>query len=169
LGFLGGLDRDEFTSRLAHYLGEVNALHPFRAGNGRAQRAFFGQLASDAGYTLPWQSLDPALDIEASAARHSWKSRVAIMRGRYLLGLSNANRQAAGVGIGDEVEVDVEVDAEPPVVVEPADFARALDADPVAGAACVLAIESAKKPGTRIRRIEKALEMLRASDGGGPG
>jgi hypothetical protein len=28
---------------------------------------------------------------------HSWRSRVAIMRGRYLLGLSNANRQAAGV------------------------------------------------------------------------
>ena len=28
---------------------------------------------------------------------HSWKSRVAIMRGRYLLGLSNANRQACGV------------------------------------------------------------------------
>jgi hypothetical protein len=55
--------------------------------------------------------------------RHSWKSRVAIMRGRYLLGLSNANRQAAGVVTGDEVEVDVEIDAEPRVVVEPADFA----------------------------------------------
>lgn len=101
---------------------------------------------------------------------HSWKSRVAIMRGRYLLGLSNANRQAAGVVTGDEVEV--EYDAEVPVVVEPADFARALDADPVARAAYdrlayshkrehVLAIESAKKPETRITRIEKALAMLR--------
>ena len=28
---------------------------------------------------------------------HSWRSRIAIMRGRYLIGLSNANRQAAGV------------------------------------------------------------------------
>ncbi|WP_223167809.1 YdeI/OmpD-associated family protein [Nonomuraea sp. SYSU D8015] len=57
-------------------------------------------------------------------------------------------------------------------VVEPADFARALDADPVARAVYdrlayshkrehVLAIESAKKPETRIRRIEKALEVLR--------
>jgi hypothetical protein len=36
---------------------------------------------------------------------HSWKSRVAIMRARYLLGLSNANRQAAGIVTGDEVEV----------------------------------------------------------------
>jgi len=26
---------------------------------------------------------------------HTWKSRVAIMRGRYLLGLSNANRRGA--------------------------------------------------------------------------
>jgi hypothetical protein len=63
---------------------------------------------------------------------HSWRSRVAIMRGRFVLGLSNANRQAAGVATGDEVEVDVEFDPEPRVVVEPADFARALDSDPVA-------------------------------------
>src|SRR6266513_5652896 len=63
---------------------------------------------------------------------HSWKSRVAIMRGRYLLGLSNANRQAAGVATGDEVEVEVEIDAEPRLAAEPADFARALDADPAA-------------------------------------
>jgi bifunctional DNA-binding transcriptional regulator/antitoxin component of YhaV-PrlF toxin-antitoxin module len=109
---------------------------------------------------------------------HSWKSRVAIMRGRSLLGLSNANRQAAGVATGDEVEVEVEVDAEPPVVVEPADFARALDADPVARAAYdrlayshkrehVLAIEGAKKPETRMRRIEKAVAMLRDQESAG--
>lgn len=103
---------------------------------------------------------------------HSWKSRVAIMRGRQLLGLSNANRQAAGVAIGDEVEVEVELDTEPRVVVEPVDFARALDDDPVARAAYdnlshshkrehVRAIESAKKPETRQRRIEKAIATLR--------
>ena len=89
------------------------------------------------------------------------------MRGRYLLGLSNANRKAAGVVVtGDEVEVEVEIDAEPRVVVEPADFARALDADPVARTAYdrlsysrkrehVLAIESAKKVETRTWLIEK--------------
>lgn len=109
---------------------------------------------------------------------HSWKSRVAIMRGRYLLGLSNANRQAAGVETGDEVEVDVKFDPEPAVVVEPKDFARALAADPVARAAYdrlaythkrqhVLAIESAKKPETRVRRIEKALAMLRDPESAG--
>jgi Domain of unknown function (DUF1905)/Bacteriocin-protection, YdeI or OmpD-Associated len=102
---------------------------------------------------------------------HSWRSRVAIMRGRNLLGLSNANRQAAGVVTGDDVEVEVEFDAEPRVVVEPADFARALNADPVARTVYdrlaygrklqhVRAIEGAKKPATRIRRIEKAVAAL---------
>jgi cell filamentation protein len=65
---LRGLHRDAFVGRLAHYLGEVNALHPFREGNGRAQRAFFGQLARDAGFTLAWQHLDPARNVKASAA-----------------------------------------------------------------------------------------------------
>jgi cell filamentation protein len=65
---LRGLRRDAFVGRLAHYLGEVNALHPFREGNGRAQRAFFRQLARDAGFTLAWQHLDPVRNVEASAA-----------------------------------------------------------------------------------------------------
>jgi cell filamentation protein len=65
---LRGLRRDVFVARLAYYLGEVNALHPFREGNGRAQRAFFGQLARDAGFTLAWQHLDPVRNVGASAA-----------------------------------------------------------------------------------------------------
>ncbi len=55
---------------------------------------------------------------------HSWQSMVAIMRGRYLLGLSNANRKAAGLVTGDKVEVELELNTEPPVVTEPADFAH---------------------------------------------
>jgi cell filamentation protein len=65
---LRGLRRGAFVGRLAYYLGEVNALHPFREGNGRAQRAFFGQLARDAGFTLAWQHLDPVRNVDASAA-----------------------------------------------------------------------------------------------------
>jgi cell filamentation protein len=65
---LRGLRRDAFVGRLAYYLGEVNALHPFREGNGRTQRAFFGQLARDAGFTLAWQHLDPVRNVDASAA-----------------------------------------------------------------------------------------------------
>jgi cell filamentation protein len=65
---LRGLPRDVFTERLTYYLGEVNAIHPFREGNGRAQRAFFDQLASDAGFILDWQHLDADRNIAASAA-----------------------------------------------------------------------------------------------------
>ncbi len=103
---------------------------------------------------------------------HVWRSRIAIMRGRYLIGLSNANRKSAGVEIGEEVEVHVELDLEPRIIVAPDDFASALDADPVARAAYgrlpdgrkrahVLAIEGAKKPETRQRRIEQAIAALR--------
>jgi fido (protein-threonine AMPylation protein) len=34
------------------YLGAINARHPFREGDGRAQRGLFAYLASAAGYTL---------------------------------------------------------------------------------------------------------------------
>ena len=63
---LRDLDRDRFIDRLAHYLGDVNALHPFRDGNGRALRAFFAQLAADAGYRLDWQLVDPQTNADAS-------------------------------------------------------------------------------------------------------
>ena len=66
--WLRGLRRESFIDRLAHYLGDVNALHPFRDGNGRAQRAFFAQLAADAGFQLDWQLVDPQRNTDASVA-----------------------------------------------------------------------------------------------------
>ncbi len=66
--WLRGLGRESFIDRLAHYLGDVNALHPFRDGNGRAQRAFFAQLAADAGFQLDWQLVDPQRNTDASVA-----------------------------------------------------------------------------------------------------
>jgi cell filamentation protein, protein adenylyltransferase len=65
---LRGLERRPFIDRLTFYLGEVNTVHPFREGNGRTQRAFFEQLAREAGFTLNWQHLDAARNIEASAS-----------------------------------------------------------------------------------------------------
>ena len=66
--FLRHLERKEFLDRLTYYLGEVNAVHPFREGNGRTQRAFFEQLANEAGYSLDWQHLDANRNIAVSAA-----------------------------------------------------------------------------------------------------
>ena len=50
--FLRGLAPEQFIKRLAHYMGEINAAHPFREGNGRVQRAFCAQLAEQAGYFI---------------------------------------------------------------------------------------------------------------------
>lgn len=55
---LADLPQDEFVARIAHYYCEIFVLHPFRAGNGRAQRIFFEQLALHAGYLLTWESLE---------------------------------------------------------------------------------------------------------------
>jgi cell filamentation protein len=51
--FLRGLPRRQLAARLAHYMAEINAVHPFREGNGRTQRAFVGQLAAQAGRPPP--------------------------------------------------------------------------------------------------------------------
>lgn len=55
---LRGATPEHFIARLAHYLGEINAAHPFREGNGRVQRAFAAQLAEQAGYFLDFESVD---------------------------------------------------------------------------------------------------------------
>jgi cell filamentation protein len=67
---LRGLARGPFLERITHYHAELNAAHPFREGNGRTQRAFLGQLARDAGYTLAWQHLERERNIEAARASH---------------------------------------------------------------------------------------------------
>jgi cell filamentation protein len=53
----------EFIASFAGFYGELNAIHPFREGNGRAQRAFLRQLAAHAGWTVAWEALErPAND-----------------------------------------------------------------------------------------------------------
>jgi cell filamentation protein len=56
--YLRGLPREAFLGRFTHYFAEVNAVHPFREGNGRAQRAFFRQLAREAGWRVAVHTLD---------------------------------------------------------------------------------------------------------------
>ena len=61
---------------------------------------------------------------------HTWRSRVASMGGRFIVGISAANRAASGIAEGDVVEVGLRLDAEPRVVAEPPDLADALDRAP---------------------------------------
>ena len=63
---LTGRDRPEFLDGLAELWADLNALHPFREGNGRATRALLTQLARDAGHPISWQDLDPTALTTAS-------------------------------------------------------------------------------------------------------
>jgi cell filamentation protein len=66
---LCGLNKSEFVERMAYYMGEINALHPFREGNGRTAREFFRQLSLNANYTLDFRKTEKekllTADIEA--------------------------------------------------------------------------------------------------------
>jgi cell filamentation protein len=65
---LRGRDREAFLDGLTALLAEINALHPFREGNGRTQRAFLSQLTRDAGYRLRWDDVDRDANIDAARA-----------------------------------------------------------------------------------------------------
>lgn len=57
---LKGLDLAGFAARMAHHFTEINALHPYREGNGRTARVFLEQLAAAAGWRLDYRRVTPA-------------------------------------------------------------------------------------------------------------
>jgi cell filamentation protein len=65
---LQSLDVKTFAVRAADLLADINALHPFREGNGRAQRAFLVHVANHAGHRLIWSRGDEQRNIAASRA-----------------------------------------------------------------------------------------------------
>lgn len=54
---LVGLDDAAFSHRAAYYLGELNALHSFREGNGRTQLEFISHLAQATGCYVAWEDM----------------------------------------------------------------------------------------------------------------
>jgi hypothetical protein len=102
---------------------------------------------------------------------YTYRSTVATMSGKFMLGVSAEVREHAGVAGGDHVRVDVQLDTKPREVNVPADFKRALGRDAKAKRAFealsysnkqrhVLSIEGAKTDETRKRRIDKAIATL---------
>ncbi len=55
--FLRGLETEAFAKAASHFLSELNAIHPFRDGNGRSQLAFMALLASKAGHQFNVQKI----------------------------------------------------------------------------------------------------------------
>lgn len=68
--WLAGLTADRFAERMAWYMGELNVLHPFRDGNGRALREYVRYLAERAGHPLTWKGVPPGEMLAASIAAY---------------------------------------------------------------------------------------------------
>ena len=73
--YLVGINKQEFIKRMAYYMGEINALHPFREGNGRTAREFFRQLSLNAKYKLDFSRMKKEklliADIEAFNGKYN--------------------------------------------------------------------------------------------------
>jgi len=112
----------------------------------------------------------PAVRISVNG--YAYRSTVATVDGRYMVGFSAAHRAASGLAGGDEVEVEIELDTEPRVVEVPDDLQKALDAEPRAKPTFerlsnslkgyhVAQVVGARTDETRQRRIEKSVAVLR--------
>lgn len=103
---------------------------------------------------------------------YTYRSTVAVMGGQFLLPLAKVHREAAAVKPGQKIEITLELDTAPREVEVPKDLATALKKAGLRAAFDALAfthrkehvraIEEAKAPETRLRRIEKALAMVAA-------
>jgi hypothetical protein len=100
------------------------------------------------------------------------RTTVSVYGGKSYVGFRKEIQEAAGIRIGDRIRVRIEPDREPRDVDVPEDLAKALAKDPTARNAFdalsfthrkeyAAWVASAKKVGTRQRRVEKSVQMLR--------
>jgi hypothetical protein len=103
--------------------------------------------------------------------QYTYRSAVAVMGGKFMIGVSADNRQAAGVQGGDEVDITLELDLEPRTVEIPEDLESALieagalaafkKSAPSMQKEYVRQVDEAKSEETRQRRISKIAEKLK--------
>ncbi|MGH9821355.1 MAG: YdeI/OmpD-associated family protein [Pyrinomonadaceae bacterium] len=101
-----------------------------------------------------------------------YRGSIVKMGGRFMLGIPKAFREAAGVTAGDNVVITIEKDTAERIVAVPKDLASELKKNGLTDAwdrlsythrkEHVRAIDEAKQPETRLRRIEKAVAMAAA-------
>ena len=103
---------------------------------------------------------------------YTYRNTVAVMGGKFMVGVASEHREKAKVKGGDKIEVTLELDTAPREVEVPKDLAAALKKAKAREAfdklayshrkEHVRAILEAKAPETRLRRIEKAVAMVLA-------
>jgi hypothetical protein len=103
---------------------------------------------------------------------YSYRSSVAWMGDRFMVGLSAERRTESDLNAGDKLDVTLEVDTAPRVIEVPPDLQAALDKNKAAKTYFatlsyssqrrhVDPIAAAKSPETRARRIEKSVALFR--------
>ena len=102
----------------------------------------------------------------------TFRSTIAAMGRPPCIPLRKSNREAAGLEGTETLNVHLDLDTEPRVVKPPADLVKALKAASswdrwqalsfTHQREHVEAIADAKKPDTRVRRIERAVQMVRS-------
>lgn len=108
--------------------------------------------------------------VVVSIGGHSFRSTICTMGQGPFVPLRRSNREAAGVEAGQRVKITLTLDDQPRVVTPPRDLSTALKRAGVLAAwkslsfthqrEHVEAIESAKKPETRMRRIDACVKMF---------
>jgi hypothetical protein len=110
--------------------------------------------------------------VRVTIGSYTYRSTVATVDGKPMVGLSAEHRAGAGVEGGQEVDVDIAIDTEKREVVVPPELAAALDGEPRARATFdalspsnkswhALQVTGAKTDETRERRIARSIEALR--------
>jgi hypothetical protein len=110
--------------------------------------------------------------VKVTLTGYTYRSTISSMGGEILIPVRKSHRDAAGLTGHETLNVTLELDDEKRDVKPPADLVKALKAVPRGWSAWrslsythqrehVEAIEGAKKPETRTRRIEKAVGMVK--------
>jgi len=111
--------------------------------------------------------------VKVTVNRYTFRTTIVAMGGPPCIGIRTSYREAAGLEGGERIEVRVALDDEKREVTPPADLVKALEAAPPAWDRWrelsythqrehAEAVETAKKPDTRARRVAKAVELVRA-------
>jgi antitoxin component of MazEF toxin-antitoxin module len=108
--------------------------------------------------------------VKVNVAGYSYASTVAVMGGKFMISLSKAHRETAGIKAGDKVTVMLELETTPRTVEIPDELAKALskagvrktfdELAPSKRKEFVRQVVAAKAPETRERRIEKIIASL---------
>ena len=112
--------------------------------------------------------------VKVTVNGYTYRSTIAAMGGPPCVPLRKSNREAAGLEGGETLTVRLDLDTDKREVTAPADLVRALKATPGASDRWralsyshqrehVEAIEGAKKPETRDRRIAAAIKVLQGT------